>query len=56
MKLFKNPIKTGDLNYICKNELDKACFAHNTVYANSNNLAKRTVLEKVLRIEILKLH
>ena len=26
---------TGDLNYIYKKELDKACFAHNAGYANS---------------------
>ena len=33
--------ETGDLNYIHKNELDKACFAHDSAYAE--DLTKRTV-------------
>ena len=35
--------ETSDSNYIYKNELDKACFAHATAYSDSKNLAKRTV-------------
>ena len=35
--------KTGDLNYIYKNELDKACFTHDAAYSDSDDLAKRTV-------------
>ena len=34
---------TTDLNYIYKNELDKAGFAHNAVYFDNKNLAKITV-------------
>ena len=34
-----------------KNELDKACFQHDTVYGKSKNLAKRTQSDKVLRDE-----
>ena len=41
--------KTCDLNYNYKNELDKACFAHDAAYANSNDIAKRTVSDKVLK-------
>ena len=41
--------KTGDTKYIYKNELDKACFAHDTAYFYSKNLTKRTVADKVLR-------
>ena len=41
--------ETGDLNYIYKNELDKACFAHEASYANSKDLAKRTVSDKALK-------
>ena len=33
----------GDLKYIYKNELDKACFAHDAAYSNSKDLAERTV-------------
>ena len=28
-------IQTGDTNYIYKNELDKACFAHDAAYSDS---------------------
>ena len=41
--------KTGDTKYIYKNELDKACFAHDAAYFYSKNLTKRTVADKVLR-------
>ena len=27
-------IQTGDTNYICNNELDKACFAHDAAYSD----------------------
>ena len=33
-------IQTGDTNYICKNELDKACFQHDMVYAKYKDLEK----------------
>ena len=41
--------ETGDTNCIYKNELDKACFAHDTAYSDSKNLTKRTVADKILR-------
>ena len=37
------------MNKIVKNELDKACFAHDTAYSDSKDLAKRTVSYKILR-------
>ena len=40
--------ETGDTNYIYKNELDKACFAHDAVYSD---LIKRTVGDKILKNE-----
>ena len=40
---------TGDTNYIYKNELDKACFAHDAAYSDSKDLTKRTVADKILR-------
>ena len=46
IKKFK---ETGDTNYIYKNELDKACFAHDAVYSDSKNLTKRTIADKILR-------
>ena len=41
--------ETGDTNYIYKNELDKACFAHDAAYSDSNDLKKRTVADKILK-------
>ena len=46
IKKFK---ETGDTNYIYKNELDKACFAHDAAYSDSKDLRKRTVADKILR-------
>ena len=41
--------ETVDTNYICKNELDKACFTHDTAYSDSKDITKRTVADKILR-------
>ena len=41
--------ETGDANYIFKNELDKACFAHDAAYSDNKDLTKRTVADKILR-------
>ena len=41
--------ETGDTNYIYKNELDKACFAHDAAYSDSKDLTKKTVADKILR-------
>ena len=38
--------ETGDTNYKYKNELDKACFAHDAAYSESKDLTERTVTEK----------
>ena len=41
--------ETGDTNYVYKNELDKACFAHDAAYSDSKDLTKRTVADKILK-------
>ena len=41
--------ETGNTNYIHKNELDMACFAHDAAYSDSKDLTKRTVADKILR-------
>ena len=41
--------ETGDTNYIYKNKLDKACFAHDAAYSDSKDLTKRTVADKILK-------
>ena len=41
--------ETGDTIYIYKNELDKACFAHDATYSDRKGLTKRNVADKILR-------
>ena len=41
--------ETGDTNYIYKNELDNACFQHETAYGDFKDLKRRTFSGKVLR-------
>ena len=41
--------RTGDTRYIYRNELDKACFQHDSVYADHKDLIYRTKSDKVLR-------
>ena len=46
IKKFK---RTGDTCYIYRNELDKACFQHDSAYADHKDLINRTKSDKVLR-------
>ena len=48
-KEFKNLKETGDLNYIYTNELDESYFARDAAYSDSYFLAKKTILDKILR-------
>ena len=41
--------QTGDTCYIFRNELDKACFQHDSAYADCKDLINRTKSDKVLR-------
>ena len=41
--------QTGDTRHIYRNELDKACFQHDSVYADHKDLINRTEADKVLR-------
>ena len=41
--------RTGNTRYIYGNELDKACFQHNSAYADHKDLINRTEADKVLR-------
>ena len=47
--------ETGDTSYIYKNELDMACFQHDTAYEDFKDLAKRTIADKVLRDKAFKI-
>ena len=42
-------IQAGDMNYIYKNELDKACFAHDAAYSAFKDINNRTAADKILR-------
>ena len=41
--------RTGDTRYIYRNELDKACFQHDSAYVDHKDLINRTEADKVLR-------
>ena len=41
--------RTGDTRYIYRNELDKACFQHDSAYADHKDLINRTEADQVLR-------
>ena len=41
--------EAGDTNYICKTELDKACFQYEMAYGDFKDLKRRTFSDKVLR-------
>ena len=41
--------ETGNLKHLYRNELDKACFAHDAAYSDSKDLAKRTISDKNLK-------
>ena len=39
--------ETGNLKHLYRNQLDKVCFVHDTVYSESKDLAKRTISDKI---------
>ena len=47
--------ETGDTNYIYKNQLDKACFAHDAACSDSKDLTKRTVADKILKNRVFNI-
>ena len=46
IKKFK---QTGDTRYIYRNDLDKACFQHDSAYADNKHLIHRTKADKILK-------
>ena len=46
--------ETGDTNYIYKKQHNKACFQHDMVYGDFEDLARWTASDKVLRDETFK--
>ena len=41
--------ETGNLKHLYRNELDKICSAPDTAHYDRNNVAKRTILHKILK-------
>ena len=48
-------MQTGNINFIYKNEVDKACFQHDMAYGKIKDLVKRTRSGKVLKDKAFKL-
>ena len=47
--------RTGNTDFIYKNELDKACFQHDMAYGKSKDLVKRTHSDKFVRDKAFKI-
>ena len=41
--------QTGNLKHLYRSELDEACLAHDAIYSDSDDLAKTTISEKILK-------
>ena len=41
--------ETGNLNHLYRNELGKACFAHNVAHYDHKDLAKSIISDKILK-------
>ena len=48
-------MQTGNKDFIYRNELDKACFEHDTAYGKTKYLVKRTQSDKVLKDKAFKI-
>ena len=48
-------MQTGNVDFIYKNHLNKACFQHDMAYGKSKDLAKRTESDKVWRDKAFKI-
>ena len=43
-------MKTGNTDFISKNELDKACFQHDMTYGKSKDLVRKAQSDKTFKI------
>ena len=48
-------MRAGNTDFVCRNELDKACYQHDMSYVKSKYLAKRTQSDKFLRDKTFKI-
>ena len=49
VKELKRTRETLNSKNLYRNELDKACFAHDATYSESKDLVKRTISDKILK-------
>ena len=42
-------METGNADFIYKNEFNKTCFQHNTVYGKSKDLAKKNTIRQIFQ-------
>ena len=47
-------MQTGNTDFSCRNEFDKACFQHDMAYGKSKDLTKKTQSDKFLRDKTFK--
>ena len=47
--------ETGNLKYLYRYELNKACFVHDAAYFESKDLAKKTISVKILKYRAYEL-
>ena len=48
-QIIKKFMQTGDINFIYRNDLDKACFQHDMAYGKYKDLERRRQSNKVLK-------
>ena len=48
-------MKTGNTDFIYRNELHKACFQHNMAYGKAEDFVRRTQSDKILRDKAFKI-
>ena len=51
----ENFMQTGNIDFIYKSELDKACFQHDMAYGKSKDLVKRAQPDKILKDKTFKI-
>ena len=49
-------MQSGNTEFICRNELDKACFQYDIACGKSKDLAKRTFLKRMALNQIRKMN
>ena len=46
--------EASNLKHLYRNELDKGCFVHDAACSEMKDLTKRTISDKILKVELMK--